>query len=58
MCDAFNLYLMFTLKTLVLDIFLKTFYEEKNDSFLYFLLKWCQNFPKLIIINNYLNDTC
>ena len=39
MCDAFNLYLMFTLKTLVLDIFLKTFYGEKNDSFLYFLLK-------------------
>ena len=58
MCDAFNLHLMFTLKALVLDIFLKTFYREKNDSFLYFLLKWCQNFPKLIIINNYLNDTC
>ena len=58
MCDAFNLHLMFTLKTLVLDIFLKTFYEEKNVNFLYFLLKWCQNFLKLIIINNYLNDTC
>ena len=39
MCDAFNLHLMFTLKTLVLDIFLKIFYGEKNDSFLYFLLK-------------------
>ena len=39
MCDAFNLHLMFTLKALVLDIFLKTFYGEKNDSFLYFLLK-------------------
>ena len=39
MYDAFNLHLMFTLKTLVLDIFLKTFYEEKNVNFLYFLLK-------------------
>ena len=36
MCDAFNLYLMFTLKTLVLDIFLKTFYGEKKTAFCIF----------------------